>query len=486
MRAQLHFVRGWFSQSGFRRDAAVLFTSTALARGLLLITMPLVARHFVPEDVGNWQLFVSIGTVLGTIVCLRYEVAIPLPAEEQKARDLVGTGTLVAGVVALLLALVMLTLRGLFIEWIASPALVPYLWYLPAMALLIGCEQTATYWLTRTGDFTSQGISRLLKSGFSVALPLALAIALHAQLSYLIVGTLLGQLAATAFMLRRDMWQADTWSFNAAKRARMWAVMREYKNYPLYVAPYAFVGQFAKRLVFFLLAKYAGASVVGYFAMAMQVTFVPITFITGALNQAFYRRASLREDIRDLQPLVFKVLYLQVIAAVPAFTLLVLHADYVMRVVLGRNWGETSAYVAWLAPASLSTFLTSWLDRMLDKLGEQRLAVIMQLIYDASSLLLLMYLLATKHSTVLSVAAYCGMTTLYSFSWLVVAFSRAGYSMGRLGRLALLAIALAGIVLAVHMPAAKLLAQPFGLIAETACAGVLALAALKLTRKSWA
>ncbi len=483
MHAYLQTARGWFSQSGFRRDAAVLFTSTALARVLLVLTMPLVARQFVPGDVGHWQLFVSLGTVIGAIVCLRYEVAIPLPQDEPKARQLAAAAMFVALAGTLLLSLVIVIGRDAFVRWIASPELTPYLWYLPLMALLIGAEQIATYWLTRTGDFTSQGVSRLLKSAFSVALPLAMAVALGAKLSYLIIGTLVGQAAATVYIARRDVWRAFKQSIDGAQRPSMFAAMREYKNYPLYVAPYAFIGQFAKRLVLLLLATYAGASAVGCFAMAMQITFVPITFVTGSLSQAFYRRASMHADLRELEKLVLKVLGLQIIGAVPAFTLLIVHSEYLMRLVLGPGWGETAAYVAWLAPASLSVFLTSWLDRMLDKLGQQRSAVIMQLSFDALSLGMLFLGLRVWHSTLLGIAAYCCMTVVYSTGWLLVAFSKAGYSFKALGKLAVLGTLLAGAVVAVHLLLGGALRQPFGLITETLCAAMLALVTLRLTRK---
>lgn len=479
-------IRGWLSQGGFRRDATVLFTTTALARGVLLIAMPLVARYFVPEDVGTWQLFVSLGTVIGTIVCLRYEVAIPLPSEDKRGRELVGASMLVALGMAALLCAVTLLFRGLFSRFVATPALDPYLWYLPLMAVLIGCEQTASYWLTRTGDFTTQGISRLLKSGFSVALPLGFAVLVEARLDYLIIGTVLGQLAGTLVQLRRNMWPTAEQAGGAPLLSRLRSAMREYKSYPLYVAPYAFVGQFAKRLVYFLLASHAGASAVGYFAMAMQITYLPVGFVSGALNQAFYRRASQHSDLRELEPLVVKVLHLQVVLATAPFALLVLHAPFVLRVVLGPGWDETAHYLMWLAPASLLAFVSGWLDRMLDKLGQQRLAVILQLCYDALSLGLLIALLASGHSAITSIAAYCLASTVYCGVWLLVAFQRAGYALASLGKLTALASALVAALVAVHMLVGAALAQPWALLVETLLALALQFLAWRYTRVSFA
>lgn len=459
-------ISGWLTRDGFRRDATILFTSAALARGILILSMPLLARCFTPADIGNWQLFVSLAAVMGTIVCWRYEVAIPLPSDVQRARNLVGTCALLAVGTSSLLALLILLFRGQFVRWIATPALDDYLWLLPIFTLLFGLEQAATFWLTRTGDFASQGASRLLKSALMMAIPLGLAMAFDVRFGYLIAGTMVGQLAATAYLLRRETWIATEWQLGRERARRLGSVMAEYRNYPMYVAPYTFVGQFSKRLVYFLLAAFATSSTVGIFAMAMQITYIPITFITSGLNQAFYRKASSHDDIRMLEPLVLKTLTLQTILAVPLFTLLVLHSRYVLRFVLGAGWDETADFAAWLAAPSLMMFLTAWLDRVYDKLGRQKLAVVLQICIDTISIGLLVLLLATGHSALASIASYSVVIAAYNACWLVIMFHTARFSMQALARLALLASILVGIIVGAHLISQSLFNEASALIIE--------------------
>ena len=470
MYASETLIHRWFAHGSFRRDATLLFTSTALARGILVASLPLLARFFNPADVGNWQLFVGSATVLATVICWRYEVAVPLPSDEQKSRDLVSLCLLLAAGTSALLIAPSFFFRERYAALIGAAAIEPFLWCIPLFTLLYGCEQASTFWLTRVGDFRGVGASRVVKSTLMVAVPLVAAGAFNVGFSGLIAGTMLGQLAATAYLLREDQASGDLFRIDRQRLARCRAAMFEYRNYPLYVAPYAFVGQFSKRLVYFLLAAFSGSSTVGFFAMAMQLTYVPVTFITAALNQAFYRRAAAHADIRKLEPLVLRVLELQVVAAVPIFVLFVLHGEYVLHLALGPVWGEAVGFAKLLAVPSLMLFFTAWLDRLFDTLGRQRLAVALQLMYDAASIGILLTLLVIGYPTLVAVACYCMVTVLYNVLWLAIAFRIARFLPAGADGSRDLAAVLAGSAIAAHFLVAGLLDHPTALCFEIVAA----------------
>lgn len=463
-------INRWFAHGSFRRDAALLFTSTALARGILVVSMPLLARFFNPADVGNWQLFVSSATVLATVICWRYEVAVPLPATEQKARDVQSLCLLLAAATSILLIIPGLLFRQQYAALIGAEAIEPFLWCIPLFTLLYGCEQASTFWLTRIGDFRGVGASRVVKSTLMVAVPLVAASAFDVGFGGLVAGTMLGQLAATVYLFREDPASGELLRFDRQQFVRCRAAMIEYRNYPLYVAPYAFVGQFSKRLVYFLLAAFANVSTVGFFALAMQLTYVPVMFITAALNQAFYRRAAAVGEVRQLEPLVLRVLSLQVVAAVPVFVLFVLHGESVLHLVLGPAWDEAVGFAKWLAVPSMLLFFTAWLDRLFDTLGRQRLAVVLQLSYDVASIGLLLSLLAVGFPALVAVACYCIVTAVYNLIWLVITFRVAGFSLRGLMNFSLLATALAGTVLLTHALVAERFDEPVAWCMEVVAA----------------
>jgi O-antigen/teichoic acid export membrane protein len=465
-------MRDWLMRGGFRQHAAVMFASTVLARALFFVSMPLISRCFSPADIGHWQLFVSIATVAGAIICWRYEVAIPLPATREQSRDLVAICRFLAIGMSALIVVPIVLFRDPFSDFIGSAELRPFLWCIPVFTFFFGCEQASTFWLTRTGEFVSIGASRLMKSALTVLVPLSVCSFSEARCGYLIAGTLLAQLVASAYLLRIDSQNNDVWEFDRQRLHRFRQVMFEYRNYPIYVAPYAFIGQFCKRLIYFLLAGFATASTVGYFAMAMQITYLPATLITSALNQAFYRRACAEANFSNLQPLVLKILRIQVILAVPLFAIVGMHSKGLLVLLLGKSWSEAAGFVSCLAAPSMMLFFTAWLDRLFDSLGRQRLAVGMQVAYDAVSIGVLFGCLASGQSPLFAIAAYCLVTTAYNILWLCVAFTIAGFSLPALIRLMLSAALLALFMFVANMVLTAYLRQPIALCIELATVAI--------------
>lgn len=75
--------------SEFFRNLLTLMTGTGLAALITVFSAPFITRLYSPEDFGGFALFFSMATIIGSIACLRYEVAIVLPRFNFRAVQLV-------------------------------------------------------------------------------------------------------------------------------------------------------------------------------------------------------------------------------------------------------------------------------------------------------------------------------------------------------------------------------------------------------------
>src|SRR5260370_21769475 len=71
------------TERSFASDVFKLGTGTLAAQILGGLTAPLLTRLFSPQAFGITTLFTSITSVIGVIVCLRYEQSIILPAKDE-------------------------------------------------------------------------------------------------------------------------------------------------------------------------------------------------------------------------------------------------------------------------------------------------------------------------------------------------------------------------------------------------------------------
>ena len=72
----------------FIKNVAKLTAGTTVSQILNIALMPIITRMFLPEAFGDLAVFTSITIMLGSIITLRYELAIVLPKEESKAVNL--------------------------------------------------------------------------------------------------------------------------------------------------------------------------------------------------------------------------------------------------------------------------------------------------------------------------------------------------------------------------------------------------------------
>ena len=75
------------------RQAATLLLGTGAAQVLSLAALPLLTRLYAPADFGVFAFFAAIVMLAGPLICARLGFAVPIPAEEEEARDLLGVAT---------------------------------------------------------------------------------------------------------------------------------------------------------------------------------------------------------------------------------------------------------------------------------------------------------------------------------------------------------------------------------------------------------
>lgn len=420
----------------FFSDVALLAGGTALSQVILLAATPLVARLYSPTEYGVWALFMSFGLTWSTVSSLRYEPAIVIPAGEDEAADIVVL------CFAILLTVVVLAIAAIAVghRWIAhilGLGRVGWLWALPPFVFAAGAVQILSFWATRTRRFKAIATARIMQSAATIGLQIACALYLRVGASGLIAGAVGGQICAAAALVgsvaRHDR---RTWS-GALQRANLRAPAHQFRNFPLYTAPYSLVGVVGKRLVVLLLAAVCGAAVAGHFEIATKMVFFPVTLVAGAVNQVFFPRAA-RElgNGAGLAKFVVRVQTLIVAAAGPIFLAGALNAPFLFSVLFRAAWTPAAVYGSLLAMPAFILLLTSWIDRFYDILGRQRLSVALEISYNVVALGAFGLCLRLTRDPVRSALCYCFVTAAYNVFWLVVTFRVAGFAVRALAPVA--------------------------------------------------
>jgi SAM-dependent methyltransferase len=188
------------------------------------------------------------------------------------------------------------------------------------------------------------------------------------------------------------------------------------------------------------------------------------------MNDVFYEKAATELKTGRLESFVTRLLRIQVVLAAPWLVLAAFDSKLVFGLILGAKWVPAANYAAVLGSAGFLYFLTSWLDRLFDIRGHQKLSLILEFVGNFLSLggLTLVLWLSPQH-TVLAVMVFAGLQVLYSSIWLVFAYRVAEFHVKGLVLLLQDAVVSIGLAIAL-MSAIHLVAQ--GWLAFFISAGV--------------
>ncbi len=419
-----HLVRG---RGSFISHVATLVTGTAISQAITLAAMLVLTRLFAPAAFGLLAVFMTIVSMLSVLGGARYELAIMLPKDDREAANVFYVATLVLTAICILSLLVVTLLHQRLATVLGGPSMESWFWAIPAVLFANGFNQVLGYWCGRMKRFRHLAVSRIAQSFGTVVIQIALSLVHASGGVALIGGWIFGQSLGTAVLFAQVVRQdgaflRSSWDWRAIPR-----LLRTYRNFPFYKAPFSFVSNSAAQLVVVAIRMFSSLTTVGLFSMASRAIYLPATLVASSMNQVFYEKAATETAPGRLESFVNRVLRIQVVLMTPLLFFTTFESRLIFATVFGARWTESGAFAAFLAFAGYMYFLISWLDRLFDVNNRQRLALALGIAGNLVSLAALTVTLAVSGSALRAVAAFTVAEVTYSMIWLFFAYRVAGF-----------------------------------------------------------
>lgn len=416
-------------QRGFGWSVVSVMRGTVVGQAIAVASTPLVSRLFSPAVFGDFALIVSVAAAVSTLAGLRYETAIPLCESDNDAAATVAVATsavLLVALLALIGALVAFE-RPLLLGNVA--VLRDWLLIVPVLVVLTGASQVLSYTAIRNKQFEQISWFRVNQALPVAAFQILLGYAVSRHVGSLIVASVVGQMIACGLLARSVLRHPAGRALGGVSLERMRRVFVRFRNFPLFMTPYGLVSIGRERMIYLLLGVFSSTSVVGIYALAYRLTLLPINLLSSSLSPVVFQRASAAADVREVEGLIDILLTWLVRLSVPAFMLFVLAAYRLAGAVLGPAWKSVGSYAAVLAVPAWFMLHTTWLDRMLDRLNRQRLALAIETGYTVVALTGVTIALRATKDGLTAVATFAAITTVYNVVWLVMLYRVAKFSM---------------------------------------------------------
>ena len=363
--------------SNFIANVLKLVSGSVASQILGILLVPLVTRIYSPDDIGVFQLFVSISGILVIFSTFSYQFAIMLPKNEEDSANIFFLSSILVTFISLLIAAAVIIFPK-DIEYIIeyffhSPGSSKYLIYLPAIVFFNGLFFVQNYWLSRKLRFGIIAGSRVINTLSTKAFQLAIPIWNVSPLG-LIAGYTVGYGLADLIMLKGA--REDLKVFKKISVKRMKEVAIEYKNFPLFSSWSTLANTISPQVPTFLLAYFYSTSVVGYFSLANQVVNMPMGILGTAISQVFFQKISeVKNGNRDgdIKIIVSEVYKKLISVGIFPMILLLILGEEVFTFAFGKSWYISGTYVKILVPWIFLVFLSSPISTLYSVFEKQKI-----------------------------------------------------------------------------------------------------------------
>lgn len=352
------------------KAVATLSTGSVISQVLGLITVPVIARLYGPEQVGLFGIFQGWVTVLVPLAGLCLPMAIVVPRSDQEAGALV-KASLFASLCVAAVALMGVTIGGdrLLLSLNAEP-LKQMVWLVPVFVLLSTAVQCSRYLLLRSSAYGGMAMAGVTQSVVANGAKVVLGVANPAAAGSLVLGQSIGDVShlLVAYLRNKAIFDAVR-AHEAAKG--VWLAVVNHRDFVLYRAPQAFVNNIGQSAPAFLLAALFSTKQSGFYAMSVAILGAPAMLLGRAIGDVVYQHGASRDNPRAMVDLLKKSTKGSLLVALVIFPLIALIAPWGLPLLFGEGWDGVGAYVSLMAIAQISHFATRPAVAMIPLLGIQ-------------------------------------------------------------------------------------------------------------------
>jgi O-antigen/teichoic acid export membrane protein len=345
---------------GLRGKIATLAGGTAFAQLLAVAISPVLSRLYGPAEFGVLVALASTSSLLAILANLRLSVAIPLPREWRKARELLGLSLILTTVCALCVLVLAWIFAEPFFAWLDVPEAASFWWYLPVATAAMAGYDSLYYWALRLQQYQRLMRTRIWQS-VSNALGSVGIGAVHPGPLGLVVGGILSQGAGMGSLLLNAL--KKTPDATGTSPGSGWTAIRtarEHAAFAVLGCPAALFNAAGLMLPPVILIGLYGPEAGGAFSFAFKIVSMPMALVGAAVAQVFLAEAS---PLLEQNPAMVRHLFRRFILRLLPFSMALIvggsFCPLLFPPVFGPDWALAGWHAAFLAVSCASQLIVS-------------------------------------------------------------------------------------------------------------------------------
>lgn len=420
----------------------MLFSSTGITQFLMLLIVPILSKIYTAEQHGDMNSFLQLMAVGSALATLRYEHAIMVESDRNKARDLVKLSLWVNAAWLVLFTAILFVFQKFFFRLLDLNSFENWLYLIPITIFLIGCVETLSVWWNRERKYKKLSGNRIATSATASGYKLIHPSLKMLQINGLVLGHTLGQVISLILYLPKSAKHHLKTNWTSLKE-----LAKQYKTFPSWAMPSTLINVIGTAMPVFIISYFFGRETNGYFANALKLTYIPMGAVGYAFGQVFYERLARYRDQRErfeLSGNIIRFLYFLSLGPVIA---MVVWGDIIAPFILGAEWFVTGQMIQIVVVFYFVMSLTSPFASAFEVYGKLNQQLWFTTLFTLSTGLALFLTLHYTNNVYHALMAFSFVGILVRLAMLIACFKLIGKSVIRTILFGL-AILTAGITLA--------------------------------------
>jgi len=357
----------------FAKNVGLLAGGTAGTQALTLLIAPLLTRLYSPEDFGLVAVYSSLLAMISSLSSLTYEMAIPLPKDDEEAAHIMLLSLLITAGISLITTVISLFFADVITRVLGVSGLVEYFWLLPVGVILTGVYKVFNNWAVRIKAFSKIAATKVHQSLAATAIQL---LAFNYGSIALLLAQVVGQTTGSFGLARLAITELQH------KKNRLNNICQaafRYRKFPLYSSWEVIVNIAAIQLPSILFASSFGVFSVGLYSLSNRVLTLPMSVIGHAVSQVFFSDAAKAHHEGRLKDLVNNTHSRLAHIVLPPLLMLIVVAPDLFSIVFGERWRQAGVYAVWMSPWIYFQFVSSPISTVYVVLERLRVGALFQL-----------------------------------------------------------------------------------------------------------
>lgn len=351
-----------------------LISGSFFAQILTMAVSPITTRLFTKEELGLYTLILTMTSIVGPILSLRYDMSI-VTSKNKKEEEAFFKISFIFGILNSLIVTIVYSIYLFFEKTIYNKLGSIVVLFILLLLIFTSLNNVLTAYNNKNKEYKLISEVYVIRSFIQNIL-----IVLSGIFKMGSLGLIIAQLISSLSGLKK---QSKGLKFEKEHDdKKLIDYMKQEIKQPIYSVPATLLNTSSYSILNLFITSLYGLKIFGLYSMSYRILGLPLALISTNISKIFFQEATDEYNLNgNFKKIYLKYTYILLALSIPMVIILMVISPYLFELVFGPGWGIAGNYVRILAPMYGMRFIVSPLSVGLTISKNQQIDLYLQSIF---------------------------------------------------------------------------------------------------------